>query len=188
MHSNAKTALPSKLERTAFHEAGHAVASHMLDLPIREVNVIAEGGRLGVCKGYKCPSFSPDIDGYDNGIAAPKSLVRIDREIVVLLAGHEAERRYSGRRNHVGARSDNRAAIDLAYYRCGSDAEAQAYLRWLAIRTADLLAREVVRRAVELVASRLLADHKVKGRDVVACYREAALEGLRRRRVTTAEN
>jgi hypothetical protein len=79
---------------------------------------------------------------------------RIEREVVCLLAGFAAERKFTGRRNHVAANADTRAATDLAAYACGTVDEVSAFLAWLSIRTRDLV--EVHWLAVVAVAEALI--------------------------------
>jgi hypothetical protein len=56
---------------------------------------------------------------------------------------------------------------------CGSTEEVNAYLAWLAERTANLLARPQHRRAVELIAAELLARQVLSGRRARQLFRQA---------------
>jgi hypothetical protein len=61
----------------------------------------------------------------------------IEDSIVILLAGVEAEANFSGKRNHVGARSDYDVAADLALRVCGSSEQSDAYLAYLKVCARD---------------------------------------------------
>ncbi len=61
-----------KFERTAYHEAGHAVIAYRFNVYIKEVDVIPNSERNGVAK-----CFFSDRNPEDN--------------IVILFAGHEAQ-------------------------------------------------------------------------------------------------
>jgi hypothetical protein len=95
-----------KLERTAYHEAGHAVAHFWLGLRIRYATISPNRRALGTVCGYKYPKhLRPDLDW------TPRIEQRLRHEIIALLAGGEAERRKF--RYATGTGSDSRAATDL---------------------------------------------------------------------------
>jgi ATP-dependent Zn protease len=85
--------------RTAYHEAGHAVAC------------------LKLGRGFLCVTIVPDqdSDGEVKRTKAPKSKSErwLEREVLISLAGLAAEKRYVGRTDWKGARSDTSQASDL---------------------------------------------------------------------------
>src|SRR5947209_4818556 len=94
-------ARPSRLEGTAYHEAGHAVASFALDLGVQRVHIIpdrGEEGALGCCVGDPFPQ-DIDLDNY----LEPEDRERVEHYIMAFCAGHLAEMKRSGQVNHVGA-------------------------------------------------------------------------------------
>jgi hypothetical protein len=143
------------LAATAYHEAGHAVASFSLGRTVRRVSIVPDGFYLGHCRHAAQPSFRPDM------MADTKARLRAETEIVILLAGGIAEKKFAGRCNYVGASYDHDNAVDLAVHVTGDDAEAAAYLNWLSIRTRNLIEREWA--AVRAIADQLLTDRRLSG-------------------------
>jgi hypothetical protein len=82
--------------------------------------------------------------------------VRVENEIMALLAGGIAEKIHFGRWNHVCASSDHYAAVNLAGYLTPSIEETQAYVKWLCIRTERMLTQPQQWLMVEAVAEALL--------------------------------
>jgi hypothetical protein len=84
----------------------------------------------------------------------------LEVRVIMMLAGPEVERRMTGRYNRVGAESDWRGAHSLTTHLSGNDAEADAYLRWLVMRTRTLVRFPPYWQRVKTVADALL-DHEV---------------------------
>jgi hypothetical protein len=158
---------------TAYHEAGHAVMSVELRLVVASVNLHRDEHQLGVCRGGGALPQEEDFH-MPNG----KTRRWVEREIMVLLAGSEAEAMFTGRKNHLGARSDLHSAVDLASTVCNTVDEVQAYLLLLAIRARDLLATEHLWAAVVAVAEALLERGELKGREVRRIVRRAIAADL----------
>ncbi len=100
-----------QLTATAYHEAGHPVAAIEVNLPVKEVSIIpnTERNSLGQCSEPKAPRWLLDAE-YDVSLRVRD---RLERMMIVLLAGPIAEARWTGRRNHVGACGDMNEAVDL---------------------------------------------------------------------------
>lgn len=137
--------------KSAYHEAGHAVANLYLKLPFRKVTISGNKDYLGavICDRLS-KAFAKRVELED---LTPVHFDRIEREIVALLAGHEAERRFSGRRNSVGAASDYDKAVEWVFRTRDLD-EAPYYIKQLEIRTRKLIEREWPQ--VELITKALL--------------------------------
>ena len=145
---------------TAFHEAGHVVAAWSRGLKIHNASIVPTPGFQGLVR-YASPLCGqrPDYDTSD------RVRRRAESEIVVWLAGPEAQRTHSPRswRAHHGA-SDFSKAIDLASRFNGSDEAMRAYLDWLAIVTRDEIA--VLWPHVEKVAHALVARRTLTAAEV----------------------
>jgi hypothetical protein len=173
---------PSRIERTAYHEAGHAVASIILRVGVRYVTIIPDlkEGSLGHCAGV---SSLRSPDQYEE-----HHFRRIfERGIIVRLAGTIAEAELTGRHgkgfNHVPRTRgpsgwDGDVAIDLAYPITGGPEELSAYLDWLYFRTRNLLRVHHHWRAVERLAAALLERKKLSGREARRVIFAAFNEGL----------
>jgi hypothetical protein len=130
-------------------------------VPVKRADIHEVEDRAGVCVCKGPPAWvDPDID------TSGKTRGWIERRIMVLLAGSEAEYIRIGKRNHIGADSDYRATLNLAPAVCDSDKEGEAYIAWLAVRVADLLKQKHVWAAVIAVAEALLERGELSGRQV----------------------
>jgi ATP-dependent Zn protease len=95
-----------KLEATAYHEAGHAVASYFLQRPFRFVTINPGDDFLGRVVG-RVSDVRYRLKMAERGFIST-------REAVISAAGPEAERKYRGRRNHHGADKDYQQIVDIA--------------------------------------------------------------------------
>ena len=151
-------------ERTALHEAGHAVAATFLHhaAKVRRVTITPDraSGSLGHVRGWVRPSVWRAVEAGDTSL---KSLLHLTEEVLVLLAGEIAERR-AGARLVWGAGTDRENAADIANALSGDPRQANAFLRWLIIRAENLVALRWVE--VQAVAAALL-EHKTLTRDQI---------------------
>jgi hypothetical protein len=90
--------------------------------------------------------------------------VRLEHQAMVLLAGGIAERRFTGRANHVGAMSDYEKAADFAMACSGSERATSAFLKWLETVTEDVVRDRWA--AIEAVAAALFERKTLSGKDV----------------------
>ena len=159
----------TQLERTAYHEAGHAVISEWLRIAVKRITIVAdpEKGRLGHVENYAHPSFRPDI--WDDTLTRN----RAEREIMSFFAGNAAEKVLTGHNNWRGAERDTWAATELAHYVCGGDPEAYAYQRWLMIRTEKLVRWHPHWFAIEVLARALMEGNTINGRHAIGIIRTA---------------
>jgi ATP-dependent Zn protease len=152
------------LEKTAYHEAGHAVLTLALfgvgQGGVRHATIVPEEKKntLGHTRHWTIRNFRPDRE------LTPRTCGLVADGVVVLLAGLSAERRVTGRRDYVGAYSHHEKAADLAMRVCTSVEEVNAYLKWLEIRTDNILMHWWP--SVEAVARALLERHTLDGEQV----------------------
>jgi ATP-dependent Zn protease len=148
-------------ERTAYHEAGHAVSHFVLRVPFRYVTIKPdiEKHTLSHVYGVFPKKFNPELN------RDIRTRTRVEHEIMTSLAGHIAEKIASGRTDNVGASFDNHAAVDLASYVTSSDGEMNAYLEWLRIRTESLLLLPLHWDMIEEVANALMKRETISAKD-----------------------
>ena len=151
----------SSLGRTAFHEAGHAVAAVLQRKRLRKVTIVPdkESGDLGCTFTERFGTL------FHEAHVGRKQRGLIEREVMVLLAGPEAEALASGRRNHVGAFSDYQGSCDLLDYLCRDPRKLRPYVDLLFVRTEAMFVNEDPNwRAVEALVEALLRKRTIGGR------------------------
>lgn len=92
------------------------------------------------------------------------SRVRLENAVIIVLAGHGALRRFNPRiRDRSGRLDDYKQAIYCLSFFSGSSRETEAYLRWLEIRTEEILKQKQVWNAVKALAQTLIEKKTLKG-------------------------
>lgn len=149
-------------ERTAYHEAGHAVLYVKLGFHLKFVSIVPKDGYTGVCV-CKAGSFLHRIgSGYFGAQAQRKA----ERFIMGGLAGGMAQRKFapaSVRRFHTS--KDYYDNVTIAEKLCSNADEVDALIRLLEIRVKSHLDNPQTWRAVEAFASALLARHTIPGKE-----------------------
>ena len=153
---------------TAYHEAGHAVAAIVHRIPFDKVTIVSTDEYLGGVFAQDPSWFRPDLNNADF-----RTRSFLERRVIGILAGPEAERRHTGRRGRVGAQGDYKNAVDLASYITGSFAETEAYLRWLTIRAEGFVAYGLSWHSITMLAEALLERETVSSRAVRLIIRRA---------------
>jgi ATP-dependent Zn protease len=174
MSSSSKRA---QRRRTAYHEAGHAVANQHHDVPFRSITIRSDANSYGHVRVY---AHRLTADHVYN--PSPRVRDHLERLVVCLLAGREAERLVASRYNHLGAGhlrmgkyarlspgSDLDQAIDYAGRVVSLEGEeGRAYFHWLTQRTRAFVTRrhdEIAAVADALIERETLTADEV--RDVV---------------------
>lgn len=163
----------TKRERTAYHEAGHAVANYDLGLAIKEISIIPDDDSLGRVKGSTFNDFNPEID------TDSRTRYRAEKMIISNLSGYLAERMFAPKGSRIGAGQDFGMAIDLAMSQCGSTRETNAYVKWLEIRAEQILKMPLNKYSIEVLAHKLLEKERLNGRKAREIIRNAMLEYIR---------
>jgi hypothetical protein len=149
------------LRATAYHEAGHAVVAWLQGHGFKGVSIVADEveGSVGRVTANRAPSwFRPDVQ------MDRRHRTLCEMEIRELLAGFEAERRFTGRRNHVGASRDLERAADYAdWVTGGSVEEVEPYLDRLSVEVALLFDTDIHWRAVQRLAEELVLRGELSG-------------------------
>ncbi len=146
-----------KLKKTAYHEAGHAVAAFALSKRFKKVSIIPSPTEDSLGRLLGCDWDSKLNPEFDEG-ARLRHLV--EAQIIIFLAGPVAEAKLTGRYNHVGASKDYHGAVFYASYVTGSSEETSAYINWLLERTKNILS------TYHWDAVELLADELIKRREI----------------------
>jgi hypothetical protein len=155
------------IESTAHHEAGHAVAAHVLGIEFTQATI--RGDRR--CAG----AVEARIPGWVKRARAahPGFRVWVDGFVMTHMAGFLAERDHTGRGNHKGAVTDYAATYSLAKMVTFNSRERDRYLDWLYERMRAMASRRAFRNAVRSVAAVLMRRQTVSARHVAVLTNRA---------------
>jgi len=158
----------------AYHEAGHAVMRLHLGRRLVRVTIKPKGDSLG---HMLQPKTKIDIQWFGEDWRTRRWA---ETEIMVSMAGPEAEKRLTGRRNNAGAVSDGENVANVAMKAEGDGELATAFIRWLELKVAACLASPAVWVQVEAVAAALLERETLSGEEVRSTACRAFKERTRR--------
>jgi hypothetical protein len=175
---SVKTAKTSSLRSTAHHEAGHAAANHIFGRRIKSVTIVATPDYKGQCRGAGRTYLDDIVDE-----VSPRKQRRIEEKIVILLAGPQAQKKFSPqsvRRYH--ASNDWREANDLAgcvnnrlagFHCPGKDKSTRRYLAWLDSRAKGFVDNFSHWYAIRALAKELVKRKTIEGVKVHNIIRDA---------------
>lgn len=163
---------PSRSERrliaAAFHEAGHAVAAYHVRVRFRQIVIGKNTAKeLGWLELWLTPQAA------DGSIVDVRAEHAIERSVIVLLAGSQAERMALGRAKYLGSGLDFFEAVRYAGYLCRTRPELSAYLRWMQLRVRALVESPAWRRPIEALAMRLIQRRALGAREARDIIRRA---------------
>jgi ATP-dependent Zn protease len=144
------------LAATAYHEAGHAVATFLINPAwFRGASIMPEDGSLGrVRHSNPIGRIRLDLEKGD------RARLRVERAIQICLAGPAAQKRAFPRSvRKWQATSDYSTAADLAIRICGSAESASAFLIWQEVVTNDMISGRW--KHIERVASALIQHQEL---------------------------
>lgn len=157
---------------TAYHEAGHVVIGYHLGLRLgkRGVSIISDGDSLGRADVPFTFHNSPEFDKSD------RMRLQIERQVICFLAGGEAQRRFNPRsvRNYH-ASADYQYSVNLLSYVFYGPDELSAYVRFLQIRTRNIVALKHTWVQITAIAEGLL-QRKHLSRDEAENIMSAAVQ------------
>jgi hypothetical protein len=160
---------PARIQRTAYHEAGHAVAAYLRHWRFTGISIVPDRYTLGRC-------FFSQREIVLRTSRMRETRARLETLIVISLAGPAAERLISGRTNRRGALDDVREAEAYASCVAGSEEELRAYMQWLWEFTNNLIGAEPHWSAVKALAAELVARGQVGERRAREVIRDALLK------------
>jgi hypothetical protein len=169
-----------RLERVAYHEAGHAVAGVVLKVAIRDVSVEPRDDSDG-----RVTSRGPGralAEAIDTGYFTLAQRARVEDLIVISFAGRVAEEARWSNYTAVGWDDDYGKAVDLACKVTQDDEAAGHYCGWLLVRTRRLIAQPWHWAGVEALADELLMHQRLSGRRARAVIQAAQDRWLQQKR------
>jgi hypothetical protein len=108
-----------------------------------------------------------------DGIVDVRTEQAIERSVIVLLAGGQAERMALGRAKYLGSGLDFFEAVRYAGYLCRTRPEMSAYLRWMQLRVRALVQSPTWRRPIEALAACLVQRRELGPREARGIIRRA---------------
>jgi ATP-dependent Zn protease len=159
-----------RLIAAAFHEAGHAVAAYHVKVRFRRIVIGRDTAKeLGWLELWLAPQATAD------GTVDMRTEHAIERSVIVLLAGSQAERMALGRAKYLGSGLDFFEAVRYAGHLCRTRLEMSAYLRWMQLRVRALVESPTWRRPIEALAARLVQRRELGAREARRIIRRAIL-------------
>lgn len=139
---DTKLKATSRLEKTAYHEAGHAIVAHFNYLHFKHVSIKKNSESLGHVSFIKpADSFFGKMEMAARSSLTPYLHDRVQKHIMVCLAGNLAVKIATGRRDFIGASFDHREAIELTERLGYGGHILPAYIRFLRLLTEAMLQR-----------------------------------------------
>lgn len=157
-------------ERTAYHEAGHAIMAISQGFAIRKATIVATEETYGEVTRY-ATTMERRIE-FDNSTFI---VDRIEKLILIFYAGGIAQRKFAPRcKWKLRASGDHKKAAHLFSYICGLDEKAQYYYSRLLWRRTEL-AVDFHWPEIEAVAAALLIEKRLTGKQVRAIMDEVCM-------------
>ncbi len=157
----------SGIKKTAYHEAGHAVAYCIFGIPFKSVTIQGDEDTYGHVVRDRYPEdFNPDID---SGNTARKLM---EKYVMAGIAGQVAEKLVSKNYNWQGAGSDYHKVVDLASYFTGSNKQLEKFIEEMRQKTTSLLKQKKNLMALHAVAKELLKNKTLSSRNVKEIIRQ----------------
>ncbi len=151
------TLAPRQLKRTAYHEAGHAVAAILMDVPFRRVTIVPDAQFAGHVDLGKVEPPS-DVDPFNENWDVKAARLYWAARICGALAGPLAETLYTKcwqQQSVSDEDTDEAKAWEIADY-FYTPAKAEIWVNRLRFQVLETLRAPDVQAAVELVAMELV--------------------------------
>jgi len=169
--------ITKKLRSTAYHEAGHAVVANHEGVAVKRVTIEPDGETLGSVIHGKLLNESVTWD------TSKKMRWRMEKLVMVCLAGYAAEKKFNPRTRREGSDGDFHAAVNAIGYFVGSNREIELYFELLGLWTKGILDNELVWRQVEVLAEELVNRKTLKGKGVRQVLRQTLDKYLKTRHI-----
>jgi ATP-dependent Zn protease len=165
-HGASMKKAATRHESTAYHEAGHAIVTWRLGRKVSRVSIVPGKGFLGMAGHVRFLSKA-DLRNIEVGDIPPLTQRRMENQMVVLLAGQAAQRRYNPRsvRNYH-SRDDRDLAFEVLGHLTGIPDTAGAYYRLMKLRARDIVSANW--RAIDILAQELLQRRTLSAKELRA--------------------
>ena len=155
---------PSLIERTAYHEAGHAIAAIRHRVRLYKASIVREAtssGRVSTRNALWHLDLETDTSS--------PTRRRIEDQVMVLLAGPAAEayfveERRDAKWDPVGSSADIETAVGLLGRLGGHEDETEAYFDWMTERVRSFVSTQW--ESIDAVAQELLERQTLRARRI----------------------
>jgi ATP-dependent Zn protease len=147
-------------EATAYHEAGHAVAAHVLSHQIKRITIVPN--RLENYKGCVYFAKQPNVKGIDRD-PSPRITRAAQEKILTSLAGLCAQRVFNPRTCRSLHGYEDYKEVLLYVGHLIRENETEPFLKWMEVRTENILRDNW--KAVEVLAEELIRRHEIGGQE-----------------------
>jgi hypothetical protein len=166
-----------QLEAVAYHEAGHAVAAWLLNIPLRKVTIVPEGDALGYV--LRCGVAFPKRvrEAFEFGGMSDRdeawAYYIAERHAVYCIAGNEAQNRFNPRSvRNCHSKSDRKSAL-AGLCRLADSKAIPLYWRILKMRAEKLFDNPSNWKAVKALAETLMERKTLSGDEALEIVRLA---------------
>jgi len=151
-------------QNVAYHEAGHAVAHLVMNVPMRRASIIPKENTLGFVSVQKSPRWLTHLFEFGNPWENNRATRYILAAIICYMAGKIAEKKFTGRNNNLGSKSDMEMTYRLAETICFDNDEIRALLKWLSLHTEKLISKHW--ESVDVLAKKLLDEKSLSAKEI----------------------
>ena len=171
---------PSKLERVAYHEAGHAVAAVILRRPFKYATVVENEDADGHVRYFPGELIDPETV-----VDERRAITKMERAIQTAFAGFASEQlAYGGGILEGSSDWEKAATLGLAIYTPGD--LLNAYLRYLYEKCKAMLAEPLHREAIQGVVDALLEKKTLKSSEVRSVVKDVKRSVVERSKAEVA--
>ena len=166
-----KRGLRLSTRATAYHEAGHAIAAHVLGRQIKRMTIVPNKS-----ENYAgCVFFGkqPSVKGIDTD-PSPKIRRAAEQRILVSLAGLCAQRLFNPRTCRSFHGHEDFKVILLYVGHLMRENETEPFLKWMEVRTENILRDNW--KAVEVLADELIRRRELTGQEAHQIIRDAPFD------------
>jgi hypothetical protein len=153
-----------KLQATAYHEAGHAVAAIHHYVKLHKVTIVptADGSASGHIITGTLHHFDPEPN------TSAKARDEAERLMIMLLAGGVAESRFRGRHNWVGAKRDMHTVTNMSLDFYLHPEVNYAYRQFVLERARAFVAEPTFWKEITDLAEALLKSKTLTGKEATS--------------------
>ena len=162
--------MSKEILNTAYHEAGHAAAFIFLDLKFKIVSIEPKNESLGRVTGrvlskrtLKALEFATTVINKD----------KIEKDLIIDIAGPIAEAKFKGRFNHLAASADYHKISDFLFRIFENQQLITAYYNYIFLLAKNIIDRRDTWNYIETLARTLIEKRTMTYNECMQLYYEA---------------